>query len=190
MGPLQQWKAAAIGTAGTGVDSRRCIFSFDVDSLCEVRAGLAVPSDLATVRAGVFFLQNDADWLGRRKNPARVLRLTEREVVVVAHRAAGEWPLRIPLDRLESIERDRILLPGWNVLLGRGPEEACVRHAHRGPGREVHGSAQGHLVVGGDDAAPGAGFIGAIEWIEGALRHLRAASGAFSRIGLNWYVPC
>ena len=98
------------------MDSRQYIFSFGISSLAEVPADFAVPLDLETVQTGVFLPRDDADCLGRCKYPARVLLLTEREMVVAAHPAAKEPLLRIPLDRLKRIECGRILLLGWVVF--------------------------------------------------------------------------
>ena len=95
------------------MDSRHYTISFALQSLSEVPSDFDLPFDLGALEAGVFLPQDDADWLGRRKYPARVFLLTEREAVVAAHPAAGEPLIRVPLNLIGSVECGRILLLGW-----------------------------------------------------------------------------
>ena len=149
MGPLQQEKAAAIGTAGTGVDSRQYIFSFAIDSLSGIPADFTEPFDLETVLAGVFLPRDDAGWLGRQKYPARVLLLTEREMVVAAHPSAREPLVRVPLGVIRTVECGRILLLGWIALTWDGGQETvAVQHAYQRPSGEVPEDAQGPVAAG------------------------------------------
>jgi len=123
-----------IGTDGDGIDSRQYIFSFAIETLSLVPTDFVLPPDVRSLRAGVFLPQAEPDWIGRRKYPARILLLTEREVVVVAHPAAGEEPLRLPLDRLERIEWGRILLTGWIVFIwDSGQKQLLYNTRARGP---------------------------------------------------------
>ena len=134
MGTLQKEKAAAIGTAGTGVDSRQYIFSFAIDSLSGIPADFAEPFDLETVLAGVFLPRDDAGWLGRQKYPARVLLLTEREIVVAAHPSAREPLVRVPLGVIRTVECGRILLLGWIALTWDGGQKRLPYNTRtRGP---------------------------------------------------------
>jgi len=99
-----------------------------------------LPSDPGGFDAGVFLPRDDADWLGRRKYPPRILLVSGSEALVVPHPAAGEQPVRVPLDRIERVEWGRILLIGWIVLTwdggqvqlqyntrAREPVEKCIR---------------------------------------------------------------
>ncbi len=125
---------AAIQTAGSGVGSRRYIFSFAIDSLFGIPADFTEPFDLETVLAGVFLPQDDPDWLGRRKYPARVLLLTEREVVVAAHPSAREPLVRVPLGVIRTVECGRILLLGWIALTWEGSQKRLSYNRRtRGP---------------------------------------------------------
>jgi hypothetical protein len=98
------------------VDSRQYRISFEIEAISQVPADFVLPSDLATLDAGVFLPRGDADWLGRRRYPARILLLSGREALVATHPEAGEQPVRVLMDRIESIEWGRILLVGWIVL--------------------------------------------------------------------------
>jgi len=123
-----------IGTDGDGTDSRQYIFSFAIETLSLVPTDFVLPSDVRGLRAGVFLPQAEPDWFGRRKYPARILLLTEREVVVVAHPTAGEEPLRFPLDRVERVEWGRILLTGWIVFIwDSGQKQLLYNTRARGP---------------------------------------------------------
>jgi hypothetical protein len=123
-----------IGRDGDGIDSRQYIFSFAIETLSLVPADFVLPPDLRGLRAGVFLPQAEPDWFGRRKYPARILLMTEREVVVVAHPTAGEEPLRFPLDRLERTEWGRILLIGWIVFTwDSGQKQLLYNTRARGP---------------------------------------------------------
>jgi hypothetical protein len=123
-----------ISTDGDGVDSRQYIFSFAIETLSLVPTDFVLPPDLRGLRAGVFLPQAEPDWFGRHKYPARILLLTEREVVVVAHPTAGDEPLRFPLDRLERLEWGRILLTGWIVFIwDTGQKQLLYNTRARGP---------------------------------------------------------
>jgi hypothetical protein len=123
-----------ISTDGDSVDSRQYIFSFAIETLSLVPTDFVLPPDIRGLRAGVFLPQAEPDWFGRRKYPARILLLTEREVVVVAHPTAGEEALRFPLDRLERIEWGRILLTGWIVFIwDSGQKQLLYNTRARGP---------------------------------------------------------
>jgi hypothetical protein len=124
----------------TGVDSRQYRFSFAVETLAQVPDDFVLPPDLATFDAGVFLPRDDSDWLGRRRYPARILLLGDREALVVSHPAAGEPQVRVPLDGIERLEWGRILLTGWVALTwnggqiqlpyntrARGAVEKCIR---------------------------------------------------------------
>lgn len=95
------------------MDSRHYIFSFGLEALSDVPSDFDLPTDLDALETGVFLPQGDTDWFGRRKYPARILLLTKREVVVVAHPTAGEPLSRVPVDSIYSVECGRILLLGW-----------------------------------------------------------------------------
>jgi hypothetical protein len=129
-----------MNTGRTDVDSRQYRFAFAIEALSQVPTDFVLPSDLGEFDAGVFLPRDDADWLGRRAYPPRILLLSRREAIVVPHPAAGEQPVRAPLDHMERIEWGRILLIGWIALAwdggrirlpyntrARGPVEKCVR---------------------------------------------------------------
>jgi len=122
------------------VDSRQYRFAFAIDAFSAVPADFVLPPDIDAFDAGVFLPRDDADWLGRRKYPPRILLLRGREVLIVPHPAAGEHPVRIPLDRIERLEWGRILLIGGIALTcdggqirlqyntrSRGPVEQCIK---------------------------------------------------------------
>ena len=122
------------------VDSRQYIFSFAIDALSQVPGDFVLPSDFEAFDAGVFLPRDDVDWFGRRRYPARVLLLSDREALIVSHPSAGEQPVKVPLDRIERVEWGRILLVGWIVLAwdgghiqlpyntrARGPVEKCMK---------------------------------------------------------------
>jgi len=124
----------------SGVDSRQYRFTFAIDVLSQVPADFILPPEFRTFDAGVFLPRGDVDWFGRRRYPARILLLREREAMVVPHPSAGEQPVRVSLDRIERIEWGRILLTGWVVLTwdggrmhlpyntrARGPVENCMK---------------------------------------------------------------
>jgi len=124
----------------TPVDSRQYRFSFPVEALSQVPDGFVLPPDLKTFDAGVFLPRDDADWLGRRRYPPRILLLRGREAIMVSHAASEEHPVHIPLDSIERLEWGRILLTGWVVMVwnggqirlpyntrARGPVEKCIR---------------------------------------------------------------
>jgi hypothetical protein len=92
------------------------VFSFAIDSVPGVPPDFILPPDLEDLTAGVFLPQGGTGWFGRREYPARVVLSTEREVVVAAHPAAGEPPARVPINRIECVERGRALLVGWIAL--------------------------------------------------------------------------
>jgi hypothetical protein len=104
------------------LDSRRYAISFAIGSLREVPSDFDIPPDLDEFVAGVFLPRGESDWLGRNKYPARVLLLTQREVVVVAHPTSGEPPAKLPLGLISSLERGWLLLVGWIAFTG-----ACGR---------------------------------------------------------------
>jgi len=111
---------AAVQTAGNRVDSRQYIFSFPIESLSAIPADFTGLPDFGALRAGVFLPRDDPDWLGRRDYPARVLLLTERDVVVAAHPAEREPLLQVAVGRIQSVECGRMLLPGWIVMAWDG----------------------------------------------------------------------
>jgi hypothetical protein len=124
----------------SGVDSRQYRFTFAIEALSQVPADFVLPAGLAVFDAGVFLPRDDVDWLGRRRYPARILLLSDREALVVPHPAAGEQPVGVSLDRIERVEWGRILLTGWAVLTwdggqihlpyntrARGPVEKCMK---------------------------------------------------------------
>ena len=117
------------------VDSRQYVFSFAIESPAELPADFTgLPADLGALRAGVFLPRDEADWLGRRDYPARVLLLTGQEVVVAAHPSAGEPLLRVPVGRVQSVECGRILLLGWFALSwDGGRKRLCYNTRTRGP---------------------------------------------------------
>jgi len=125
---------------GSGVDFRQYRISFPIEALSQVPSGFVLPSDIGAFDAGVFLPRDDADWLGRRRYPPRILLVNDREALVVPHREAGENPVRVPLDSIERVEWGRILLVGWIALAGdggqiylpyntrtRGPVEKCMK---------------------------------------------------------------
>jgi hypothetical protein len=122
------------------VDSLQYRFSFAIENLAQVPADFVLPPDLATFDSGVFLPRDDADWLGRRGYPARILLLRDREALVVSHPASGAPQVRVPLDGIERLEWGRILLTGWVALTwnggqiqlpyntrARGAVEKCIR---------------------------------------------------------------
>lgn len=126
--------------AGSYLDSRQYIFSFPIHSLSDIPPDFTGLPDLGELRGGVLLPRADAHWPGRRAYPARVLLLTDHEVVVAGHPSEREPILRMPIRRIQSIECGRILLLGWFVLIwdggqkclaynttARGPVEACIR---------------------------------------------------------------
>ena len=132
--PCSNRRRAMTGTDEDGVDSRQYIFSFAIETLSLVPADFILPPDLRGLRAGVFLPQAEPDWFGRRKYPARILLLTEHEVVVVAHPTAGEEPQRLPLEHIERIEWGRILLTGWIVFAWDGGQKQLLYNTRaRGP---------------------------------------------------------
>ena len=123
-----------------GVDSRQYRISFAIEALSQVPADFVLPPGLEGFDAGVFLPRGDADWLGRRKYPPRILLVSSREALVVPHPAADEQPVGVPLDRIERVEWGRILLIGWTVFTWDGgqvqlqyntrtrePVEKCIR---------------------------------------------------------------
>jgi hypothetical protein len=129
-----------MSTGWPDIDSRQYRFSFTIEVPSEVPLDFVLPSDLGVFDAGVFLPRDDVNLLGRRRYPARILLLCDGEVLIVPHPAAGEQPVRIPLDRIERIEWGRILLTGWIVLTwdggqiqlryntrARGPVEKCMK---------------------------------------------------------------
>jgi hypothetical protein len=128
-----------LNTVQSGIDSRQYLFSFPIQATAQVPADFLVPGGLPPLLAGVFLPQADVDWLGRRKYPARILLLAGQELVIAAHPSAREPPVRVALDRIESLECGRILLLGWIALTwdagrkrlpfnttARGPVEAFM----------------------------------------------------------------
>ena len=128
----------------TGVDSRQYRFAFQIEALSQVPSDFVLPFDPGAFDAGVFLPRDDADWLGRRRHPARVLLVSDSEAVVVSHSGTADQTVdqavRVPLDAIECIEWGRILLTGWVVLTwnggqvrlpyntrARGPVEKCIR---------------------------------------------------------------
>jgi hypothetical protein len=111
---------AAVQPAGNRVDSRQYIFSFPIESLSAIPADFTGLPDFGALRAGVFLPRDDPDWLGRGDYPARVLLLTERDVVVAAHPAEREPLLQVAAGRIQSVECGRMLLPGWIVIAWDG----------------------------------------------------------------------
>jgi hypothetical protein len=105
---------------GSGLDSRQYRIAFPIEDLSQVPADFVLPLDCGAFDAGVFLPRDDMDWLGRRRYPARILLLSDREALIVPHPSADEQPVRVPLDLIERIEWGRILLIGWIVLNGDG----------------------------------------------------------------------
>ena len=129
-----------MNTGWREVDSRQYRFSFGMEALSQVPPDFVLPSDLGILDAGVFLPRDDVDWLGRRRYPARILLLCDREVLIVPYPGAGEALVRVSLDRIERIEWGRILLTGWITLTwdrgqmqlryntrARGPVEKCMK---------------------------------------------------------------
>ena len=124
----------------SGGDSRQYRFTFAIEALSQVPPDFVLPPEFRAFDAGVFLPRGDVDWLGRRRYPARILLLSDREAMVAPHPAAGELPVRVSLDRIERVEWGRILLTGWIVLTwdggqislpyntrARGPVEKCMK---------------------------------------------------------------
>ena len=124
----------------SSVDSRQYRFTFAIEALSQVPPDFVLPPEFRAFDAGVFLPRGDVDWLGRRRYPARILLLRDREAMVAPHPAAGEQPVRVSLDRIERVEWGRILLTGWIVLTwdggqinlpyntrARGPVEKCMK---------------------------------------------------------------
>jgi hypothetical protein len=124
----------------SGVDSRQYRFTFAIEALSQVPPDFVLPPEFGVFDAGVFLPRGDVDWLGRRRYPARILLLSDRQAMVVPHPAAGEQPVRVSLDRIERVDWGRILLTGWIVLTwdggqinlpyntrARGPVEKCMK---------------------------------------------------------------
>ncbi len=102
------------------VDPRHYIFSFPISSLADIPVGFPELPGCGKIESGVFLPQDDADWLGRRRYPARILLVTETEVIVSAHQAAGGSIWRAPIRGVQSLEWGRVLLLGWVVFTGMG----------------------------------------------------------------------
>lgn len=130
---------ASLRTGGP-VDSRRYIFAFPISSPSQIPSGFPEVSGCDRIEAGVFLPQDDPDWLGRRRYPARILLISENELVVAAHQSAGEPVWRLPIAEISSVEWGRVLLLGWLVFMGGGtskrlpfntrgiiPVERCVK---------------------------------------------------------------
>jgi len=124
----------------SSVDSRQYRFTFAIEALSQVPPDFVLPHDFRACDAGVFLPRGDVDCLGRRRYPARILLLSDREAMVAPHPSAGEQPARVSLDRIERVEWGRILLTGWIVLTwdggqillpyntrARGPVEKCMK---------------------------------------------------------------
>ena len=131
---------STISPCPPGVDSRQYRIAFPIETLSEVPADFVLPPDFGTCESGVFLPRDDAGWLGRRGYPPRVLLLSGREVLVIAHPSAGDQPVRVILDRVARAEWGRILLVGWFAMTwnggqihlpyntrSRGPIEKCLR---------------------------------------------------------------
>lgn len=114
--------------------SHQYIFAFPIRELPDIPpefSGLCEPEEL---RAGVFLPRDDADWRGRRDYPARVLLLTDQQVVVADHPAEQQPVLRIPVSRIHTVECGRILLPGWLELTWEGGRKCLPYNTRtRGP---------------------------------------------------------
>ena len=124
----------------SGVDSRQYRFTFAIEALSQVPPDFVLPPEFGVFDAGVFLPRGDVDWLGRRRYPARILLLSDRQAMVVPHPAAGEQPVRVSMDRIDRVDWGRILLTGWIVLTwdggqillpyntrARGPVEKCMK---------------------------------------------------------------
>lgn len=131
---------AASFQPGGRVDSRRYIFAFPISSPAELPVGFPELPGCARIDAGVFLPQDDPDWLGRRRYTARILLVSESEVLIAAHQSAGEPVWRLRIDKISSLEWGRVLLLGWIVFTGGGtskrlpfntrgvlPVERCLR---------------------------------------------------------------
>lgn len=129
-----------VSPAEGAVDSRQYRFSFPIEALWQVPADCVLPADVDALDAGVFLPRADADWLGRRAYPARILLLTSAEVLVVAYATAAEQAVRIAPHRIQRVEWGRMLLAGWIILdwdggkmllryntRARGPVEKCMQ---------------------------------------------------------------
>jgi hypothetical protein len=95
------------------MDSRDYVCAFDINCACDAPADFELPQQASNAIAGVFLPQGEPDWLGRRKYPARMLLVTDEELWVIPHAAAGGRPERIVLRELETLECGRMLLLGW-----------------------------------------------------------------------------
>ena len=98
------------------MDSRQYIFALPIASLFDIPADFDSPPGIGTLRAGVFLPQDDQDLRGSHDYPARVVLLTEQEAVVADHPAERGALLRVPIERIQTVECGHSLLLGWFVL--------------------------------------------------------------------------
>jgi hypothetical protein len=95
------------------MDSCDYVCAFDIKGADDAPEDFELPPNASKTMAGVFLPQGESDWLGGRKYPARMLLVTEEELWVIPHAAAGGRPVRILLRDLETLECGRMLLLGW-----------------------------------------------------------------------------
>jgi len=96
-----------------GADSRDYLFAFPIWHPSEVPNGFALGPTYLDFDTAVFVPRDDPDWFGRSAHPPRLLLLCRDRLVVVAHSAALDAAVEIPLQELESVESGSLLLLGW-----------------------------------------------------------------------------
>jgi len=95
------------------VDSRQYTFSFAIDSSSAIPADFGNVPTPGKIRAGAFVPGGEPDHLGIRPNNPKVVLVTDRELLLLAHPSAGEATVRVPVQEIEGFEWGQMLLAGW-----------------------------------------------------------------------------
>ena len=95
------------------VDSRQYTFSFAIDSPSAIPADFGNVPTPGKIRAGAFVPGGEPDHLGMRPYNAKVVLVTDGELLVLAHPSAGEATVRVPVQEIEGFEWGQMLLVGW-----------------------------------------------------------------------------
>jgi hypothetical protein len=95
------------------VDSRQYLFAYLIRSLEDVPADFPIPAGDGGFRLGLFLPRDEPDWFGRSAYPTRILLLSGKAIVILAHPTMSEPVVRIPLQELLFVEAGHILLIGW-----------------------------------------------------------------------------
>lgn len=105
--------AAGESSGSSGVDSRQYTFSFSINSLSAMPADFGDVPGVSGIRAGAFLPRGEPNHLGIHPYSARVLLVTDSELIVMPHPSEHEAPLRVPIREIEGFEWGQMLLLGW-----------------------------------------------------------------------------